>query len=434
MRCLNSMNGPEHRRQQPIRIRAPNILSRQFGRSWARRRFVKPVFALLILFLSGLVAGSNTVAQRRDWEPQRTWVFVVGTLEWKHREMFDSFPQKNRRDAQLMEFFRQQGVPAPQMVYLKDAQATTRRVKAAFSELLTKAREGDLLFVYYCGHGYKSEDARTTYFATFDAGEGVPGWSTDSIVKDVERYFKGSRAFLTADCCYSGSLAQQALQLSRRVSFACLTSSSASQLSTANWTFTEMLIGGLSGKPFADLNSDGQITLSELAADVKADMAFAEEQLSSFVTTGNFAPGSVLTQAGRKSNPEISKRVEVRSEGKWWKARVIDARARTFRVHYYGWEDSDDEWVRLDQMREPKVVEYPAGSTVEVIWNRKWYPAKVLSVELGVHLIHYVGYDEGWDEWVGAKRIRRAGNPPRPQGTTWSTDKFGPPGSPELRN
>ena len=419
------MKNPEREQPEPSHMSAPNILF---------RLFVSLGFALLVFFSGALVAGSNAIPRQRDWQPQRTWVFVVGTLEWKHREMFEPFPQKNRRDAQLVEFFRRQGVPPQQLVYLKDAQATTRQVKAAFSAFLTKAREGDLLFVYYCGHGYKSDDARTTYFATFDAGDDVPGWSTDSIVKDVEKYFKGSRAFLTADCCYSGSLAQQARQLGRRVSFACLTSSSASQLSTANWTFTETLLAGLSGKPFADLNGDGQITLSELAADVKADLAFAEEQLSTFVTTGSFAPGAVLAQAGRKSNPEISKRVEVRSEGKWWKARVIDARAGTFLVHYYGWEDWDDEWVRLNQIREPKVVEYPAGSTVEVIWNRKWYPARVLSVELGVHLIHYAGYDDGWDEWVGAARIRRVSNAPRPTGTTWSTDKFEAPGSLELRN
>jgi hypothetical protein len=429
MRCPNSMNDPEHKQPEPSDMSAPNILFRLFGRRRAGLSIVSLGFALLIFFGGGLVAGSNAIPQQRDWQPQRTWVFVVGTLEWKHREMFESFPQKNRRDAQLVQYFRQQGVPAQQLVYLKDAQATTRQVKAAFSAFLTKAREGDLLFVYYCGHGYKSDDARTTYFATFDAGDDVPGWSTDSIVKDVEQHFKGSRAFLTADCCYSGSLAQQARQLGRRVSFACLTSSAASQLSTANWTFTETLLAGLSGKPLADLNGDGQITLSELAADVKADLAFAEEQLSTFVTTGSFAPDAVLAQAGRKSNPKISKRVEVRSEGKWWKARVIDARAGTFLVHYYGWEDWDDEWVRLNQIREPKVVEYSAGSTVEVIWNRKWYPAKVLSVELGVHLIHYAGYDEGWDEWVGAKRIRPVNNPPRPPGTTWSTDKFGAPGS-----
>jgi len=51
-----------------------------------------------------------------------------------------------------------------------------------------------------------------------------------------------------------------------------------------------MLVAGLSGKAFADLNSDRQITLSELAEDVKEDMAFAEEQRSSFTTTEGLLP------------------------------------------------------------------------------------------------------------------------------------------------
>src|SRR3989442_10477840 len=224
------------------------------------RRGGKLCLALLVLLGCGFFFGSNAIAQTRDWQPQRTWVFVVGTLQWKHRDMFDSFPQKNRRDAQLVEFFRQQGVPSQQLVYLQDAQATTRQVKTAFAAFLAKAREGDLLFVYYCGHGYKSDDGRTTFFATYDAGDDTPGWSTDSIVRDIEKYFKGSRAFLTADCCYSGSLAQQTQKLGHRVSYATLASASASHVSTENWTFTEMLLAALRGESFADLNGDGEIT------------------------------------------------------------------------------------------------------------------------------------------------------------------------------
>lgn len=296
--------------------------------------------------------------------------------------MFESFPQTNRRDAQLVNFFKQQGVPREQLVYLQDARATTRQVKNSFAAFLAQANEGDLLFVYYCGHGYKSEDGRTTYFATYDAGETVPGWSTESIVKDIEKYFKGAKAFLTSDSCYSGSLGQQARRFGHRVSYACLTAASAGELSTGNWTFTETLLGGLSGKPFADLNSDGQITLSELAEDVKQDMAFAEQQSSSFATTGNFSPETVLAQAGRKSNPEVSKRVEVRSEGQWWKAKVIDYRGGAFHVHYYGYEDSDDEWVRLSQIREP-----------------------------------------------GAERSRRSGGTNKPLSEPWRTDRFTPWGN-----
>ena len=311
--------------------------------------------SFLPLLACMLVASSNLSAQERDWQPQRTWVFVVGTLQWQHPDMFASFPQEHRRDAQLVDFFRRQGVPAQQLVYLKDEQATTQRVKAAFTSLLSKTGDGDLLFLYYTGHGYKSDDGHTTFFATYDAGDDVPGWSSESIVRDIDRYFKGSRALLTADSCYSGSLAAQIRKTNHRVSYASLTSSSANQLSTENWTFTEMLLAGLTGRAFADINGDGQITLSELAQDVREDMAFAEDQRSSFAFTGTFSPSTVVARAEQKPSPQVSRRVEVRPGGgwyhEWYKARIIDARGGRFKVHYFGWQDSDDEWVRPDQIR-----------------------------------------------------------------------------------
>lgn len=81
----------------------------------------------------------------------------MGILKWKDSETFKSFPQANRRDAQLAEFFRGAGVPANQLVFLRDEQATIRHVRAEFSEMLSQTREGDFLFVYFTGHGYKSE-------------------------------------------------------------------------------------------------------------------------------------------------------------------------------------------------------------------------------------------------------------------------------------
>ena len=245
----------------------------------------------------------------------------------------------------------------------------TRQVRTAFRDLLSQAREGDLLFVYYTGHGYKSADERTTFFATYDAGEDVPGWATNSVVGDIERYFKGSEAFLAADCCYSGSLAQQVRKLNSRISYACLASSSANELSTANWTFTEMLLAGLKGKAYADINQDGEITLQELAEDIRADMAFAEDQRSAFVATGVFANQTVLAIAERRSNSEVSKRVEVKSEGDWYKARIIDAMQGQVKVHYYGYDDWYDEWVNARQVRDRKVARYATESAVDSEWK-----------------------------------------------------------------
>src|SRR5882672_10990787 len=167
-------------------------------------------FSLLLLVGFLLFSASTASAWERDWQPERTWVFIVGTLKWQHSEMFESFPQQNRRDAQLAEFFRRQGVPPEQMVYLQDEQATTRRVRNEFSEILARTKEGDLLFVYFTGHGYQSDDERQTFFATYNASESVPGWSTESIISDINQSFRGSRVLLTADCCYSGSLAKEA--------------------------------------------------------------------------------------------------------------------------------------------------------------------------------------------------------------------------------
>ncbi|HNY13825.1 MAG TPA: agenet domain-containing protein, partial [Candidatus Wallbacteria bacterium] len=75
--------------------------------------------------------------------------------------------------------------------------------------------------------------------------------------------------------------------------------------------------------------------------------------------------------------------------------------------HYFGWEETDDEWVKLDDIREaPKNKEYKAGSSVEIEWNKKWYPAIVIKTANGLHYVHYKDYDDSWNEWAGPARIR----------------------------
>src|SRR5436305_6531453 len=86
-------------------------------------------------------------AKDLGWQPQKTWVFVVGMLSWKHSETYGSFPVKNRRDNAFVEFFKQNGVPDSQIVYLQDKQATQQRIDAAFSEQLKKPGGSDLLIV-----------------------------------------------------------------------------------------------------------------------------------------------------------------------------------------------------------------------------------------------------------------------------------------------
>jgi hypothetical protein len=315
---------------------------------------VKLLFGLLWIVIVATPAAS---AQERDWQPQRTWVFVVGTLQWKDKESFESFPQENRRDRELVRFFREQGVPAEQIVYLQDRAATTRRIQNELRSLLSKTQEGDTLFLYYTGHGYRNEDGRA-YFASYDANdEDNPGWAVDSIPSTVERYFKGSSAFLTADCCFSGALADAVRTRRSRISYAVYTSATSDKLSTGNWTFTETLLAGLRGRSYIDTDGNGEITFSELGREIKSDMSFAEQQTSSFFLTGRFGPQAILAGAQARADQRIGARVEVYSEGDWYKARIIDAGRGRYRVHYYGYEDSDDEWIKPSQIRGRRSVQ-----------------------------------------------------------------------------
>ncbi len=306
--------------------------------------------AILFLFIATF-AAQQVLANDIRWRPQKTWVFVVGTLEWKDSEAFPSFPKANRRDAQLVRFFRQKGVSASHVVYLVDKQATTSRSQAALDRMLAQTAPGDLLFFYFTGHGYQSEDGKKTFFATYDASDNRAGWSVDAIVGTIARRFRGDRVILAADCCYSGALVDRVRRTRSRQSFACFASSTSKDSSTANWTFTEMLLAGLQGRSFADLNGDHRVTLGEIARSVHDDMRFAEDQISASIFTGTFSAETLVATAHARSDAAIGRRVEVKSDGDWYKARIIDAKNRQYRVHYFGYEVADDEWVGPQALR-----------------------------------------------------------------------------------
>lgn len=362
------------------------------------------------LALAVLALSTPTLAQT-TWSPDRTWVYVVGVLEWQDSETWSSFPKENRRDKALVGFFRASGVPEDRIVYLQDREATRPRIDETFAPFLARAGEGDLLVVYFCGHGWR-EDARTTYFAPYDAGDDMAAtaWEVAGIFHSIEKEFRGSSAWLMADCCHSGALAITAERREKkgrsRISYGCLASSLAREASTGAWTFTDAVLCGLRGDGLVDGNGDGTIAFSELAAYVEADMSYFDSQRSSWATTGSFPDDFRVADATGHGGSRIGERVEVLSDGEWYKAKILEAADGSYKVHYAGWPDDDDEWVAEDRIRKHEPVAFAAGTEVEVEWKDEWYPARVLEEEDGVHLVRYDGYGEEWDEWVGGRRIR----------------------------
>src|ERR1051325_2654960 len=364
------------------------------------------------LLVVAYLCSANGAAEHKeqlDWDPAHTWIFAVGVLHWKHSEMFGSFPVKERRDAELVDFFRQHGVPEKQIVYLQDEHGTQQKIDNAFTEQLKKIGPGDSLIIYYAGHGSKWRKGDDVYLASYDAGDkGVPGWSVNSIPKTIGANSSCRRVLWFIDCCYSGQAANAIAAAEGSTSYACVTSSSASESSTGHWTFTEALLDALRGAAYVDLNHDGAITLAEFASHAHSDMALGEEQLSTFATTAGFDRQLILASAPALESARVGERDQLKWQNDWYPVRVIEEKSGKLKMHYIGYAAGDDLWVAPDKLRPIKPVQYAVGSEVEVFWKKKWYPATVLKGEDGIHLIHYTDYDSSWDEWVASKRIRRS--------------------------
>jgi hypothetical protein len=347
-----------------------------------------------------------------DWDPEKTHVFVVGLLQWQDPDMWASFPaaMKDRRDKQIYDFYREAGVPKEQIKYLCDAEATKARIEKEFVKLLDETDKGDLLVFYFAGHGWRDPETSETYLANYDAGaKASSAWNVRSVFKTIEAHFSGNRALLLADCCHSGALYDLARKhRDSKIAYAVLTSSYSHNTSTGNWTFSDSVLAGLRGEPVVDLNGDEVIELDELARYTELELAFIEGQKSMFMAAERFPRAAVLAEVDGEAKPRVGLRIEVKYEGKWYKAKTIDVDGDQVEVHYTNFDDSWDEWVGPDRVRPYAPAQYAEGDKVETRSDsdNQWYPGSVRKAWYGLHLIRYDGYDESSDEWLGPKSIR----------------------------
>lgn len=107
---------------------------------------------------------------------------------------------------------------------------------------------------------------------------------------------------------------------------------------------------------------------------------------------------------------------EVLWKGNWYPAVVKRAQSNRCYIHYNGYGNNWDEWVGADRIRVVgatnsalTVVQpgaFQVGSPVSVHWGHQWWPAQVLKTHGNQLYIHYDGYGNNWNEWVGPSRYR----------------------------
>ncbi len=368
-------------------------------------------WAIVFAVLGASAASGAAKAPNSDWKPANTWVFAVGILEWADKETWAPFPeiQKGRADQQLVDYFKARGVPATRVVYLRDKQATLKRVREKFAQTLAQVGPDDLLIFYFAGHGHFDPDEMRYYLVTYDARkeDNSDLWTVRSIVADVTKHFTGGRVLYLIDCCYSGGLASELIRSKTKIPSAALCSAYAHNSSTGTWTFTETVLRGFKGDPQLDADDNGAVALKELAGFVELEMAFVEEQKSVFVPRGGFPDTFVLSQARGKKDLKLGKHIEVNCDGTWYKALVTENPAKGTRVRYVI-DDSTELIADANRIREFRPRMLPVGSKVRVQWeDDEVYEARVVRAWYGLHFVHYDDFGAEYDEWISPDRLRK---------------------------
>lgn len=315
------------------------------------------ILGVLIWLLSGPLSALGVSDQ---WDPKRTRVFIVGILEWKRSDAWPAFPKTNRRDLRLVQAFKNLGIPPQQIVHLMDRQATQSAIREQFKVLLGATQPGELLVVYYAGHGYRQESDRTFWMVPYDGYDLPTLWGMTELEESIVKGFKGTRVMMAADCCHSGSLRRFVRSSTSNLGLAAFSSSTARLSSTGNWTFTDCLLDALAGDPRFDLDGDGWITLAELSTLIAKDMFFAEDQRAGGSGSARFPLETRWIRTARPRRTDEGKYANVLYGSQFWKARILDRSMRGVLVRWMGLaHDYPDEWVPDDTVQVVPVAPPP---------------------------------------------------------------------------
>ncbi|WP_312436241.1 polysaccharide deacetylase family protein [Janthinobacterium sp.] len=226
-----------------------------------------------------------------------SWAVVIGI------DQYAKWPklQYAVRDAQgvretLIDKF---GFAPERVVTLKNAEATRNNILAAFHDKLAHGgvQKNDRIFVFFAGHGATrklSSGRDLGYIVPFDSDP--EQFATDAIamteIQNIAESLTAKHALFVMDACYSGlGLTRGAGNSSflrdnaKRIGRQMLTAGGGDQLvadggPNGHSVFTWTLLQGLAGK--ADLNGDGLITATELAAYVAPAVSSVSNQTPAF--------------------------------------------------------------------------------------------------------------------------------------------------------
>lgn len=229
---------------------------------------------------------------------EKSWAIVIGIddyAKWPKLEYAG-------RDAQAVAdtLTGQFGFPSSQVIVLKNREATRNNILAAFHDRLADGRtqKNDRVFVFFAGHGATRQLASGRDLGYIIPVDSDPKeFATDAIamtdVQNIAESLQAKHVLFVMDACYSGlgltrggaSSSSFLRENARRTARQMLTAGGADQQvadsgPNGHSVFTWVLLQALSGK--GDLNGDGLITGTELAAYVAPAVSAVSRQTPAF--------------------------------------------------------------------------------------------------------------------------------------------------------
>lgn len=248
-----------------------------------------------------------------------SWAIVIGINDYAHWPKLEHARHDARAVASTLT--GQFGFPASQVIVLEDGQATRNNILAAFHDRLADAGTGrdDRVFVFFAGHG-----ATRRLASGRDLGYIIPvdsrpaDFARDAIamtdIQNIAESLRAKHVMFVMDACYSGlgltragpSPAAFLRDNARRSARQMLTAGGGDQQvadggPNGHSVFTWVLLQALAGK--GDLNGDGLITGTELAAYVAPAVAAVAQQTPAFGSLPGSQGGEFVFELAE--NPEF---------------------------------------------------------------------------------------------------------------------------------
>ncbi|MGZ8270509.1 MAG: polysaccharide deacetylase family protein [Methylophilus sp.] len=226
-----------------------------------------------------------------------SWAILIGIDDYAKwpKLQYATRDAESVRDTLISKF----GFKSENVILLKNADATRNGILAAFHDTLAhgSVKKNDRIFVFYAGHGatkHLSSGRDLGYIIPVDSNPN--DFATDAIamteIQNIAESMTAKHLLFVMDACYSGLGLTRGggngnflRDNARRIGRQMLTAGGADQLvadggPNGHSVFTWALLQGLEGK--GDLNGDGFMTATELAAYVAPSVANASKQTPAF--------------------------------------------------------------------------------------------------------------------------------------------------------